>query len=242
MQPHHASQGKDVGKKPLQTAEKGHISTQAKRQKQPERVAKKQSEENKEKPRVASQSTSGPASERNTADLWLENEGGTEEFLAPPVRDRSDDTTEVLPALLHVEKENKAEKNLLEKIGEKTKPEKKEQKQPAFDLSFFEVEKKKLDDKPAANRSTLAKSQKTKAKQRSAEFNPATLKKDPVLEKIISVIIANPEFGPSAIRQMLITMKLTDESLTRSDIYKILSNIDLHTRAKRIAFAQANSL
>lgn len=65
---------------------------------------------------------------------------------------------------------------------------------------------------------------------------------DPLLEKIISVVIARPSFGPSSIRDMLIRMELADESLTRSMVYRKLAAVNLNTRAKRIAFARANVL
>lgn len=68
------------------------------------------------------------------------------------------------------------------------------------------------------------------------------LSDDPILEKIISVVIANPSYGPSAIRNMLIEMDLADESLTRSIVYRKLSTVNLTTREKRRAFARANSL
>lgn len=76
----------------------------------------------------------------------------------------------------------------------------------------------------------------------NSKISPSDLNNDPLLEKIISVIIANPVYGPSAIRQMLIRLSMADESLTRSIIYRKLQDVDLSTRAKRIAFARANSL
>ena len=75
-----------------------------------------------------------------------------------------------------------------------------------------------------------------------SKIKPTDLSSDPMLEKIISVVIANPAYGPSAIRQMLIRLSMADESLTRSDIYRKLDEFDLSTRAKRIAFARANTL
>lgn len=75
-----------------------------------------------------------------------------------------------------------------------------------------------------------------------SKIRPTDLSSDPMLEKIVSVVIANPAYGPSAIRQMLIRLSMADESLTRSDIYRKLEEYDLSTRAKRIAFARANSL
>ncbi len=65
---------------------------------------------------------------------------------------------------------------------------------------------------------------------------------DPLLEQIISVVIANPSYGPSLIRKMLITMNLADNSLTRSMVYRKLSEVNLSTRARRIAFAKANRI
>ncbi|MCA9743962.1 MAG: STAS domain-containing protein [Deferribacteres bacterium] len=75
-----------------------------------------------------------------------------------------------------------------------------------------------------------------------SKIRPTDLSTDTMLEKIVSVVIANPAYGPSAIRQMLIRLSMADESLTRSDIYRKLEEYDLSTRAKRIAFARANSL
>ena len=65
---------------------------------------------------------------------------------------------------------------------------------------------------------------------------------DPLLEKIISVVIANPTFGPSLIRNMLISMNLADKSLTRSMVYRKLAEVNLSTRARRIVFAESNRL
>lgn len=65
---------------------------------------------------------------------------------------------------------------------------------------------------------------------------------DPLLEKIVSVVLVNPSYGPSAIRKMLINMHFADESLTRSEVYRKLEQVDLSTRAKRIAFARENAV
>jgi anti-sigma B factor antagonist len=75
-----------------------------------------------------------------------------------------------------------------------------------------------------------------------SKIRSTDLNSDPLLEKIVSVVIANPVYGPSAIRQMLIKMSLADESLPRALISQKLQDVDLSTRAKRIAFAHANSL
>lgn len=69
----------------------------------------------------------------------------------------------------------------------------------------------------------------------------ADLRTDPLLEKIISVVLANPAYGPSSIRQMLIKLNMANESLTRSDIYRKLEEVNLSTRAKRMAFAKAHA-
>lgn len=76
----------------------------------------------------------------------------------------------------------------------------------------------------------------------TSTLGSAELQDDPMLEKIISVVIANPSYGPSAIRSMLINMNLAGDVLTRSDVYKKLVEVDLNTRAKRIAFARANAI
>lgn len=76
---------------------------------------------------------------------------------------------------------------------------------------------------------------------KDSKIRSADLKSDPLLEKIVSVVISNPAYGPSAIRKMLIKMSIADESLPRSLIFQKLQDVDLSTRAKRIAFAHANS-
>ncbi|MDQ7051596.1 MAG: hypothetical protein Q9P14_01360 [candidate division KSB1 bacterium] len=65
---------------------------------------------------------------------------------------------------------------------------------------------------------------------------------DPLLEKIVSVVIANPSYGPSVIRKVLLDMNLIDPSVTRSMIFKKLIQLGLTTRAKREAFAKNHSL
>ncbi|RMD99597.1 MAG: hypothetical protein D6814_05280, partial [Calditrichaeota bacterium] len=70
----------------------------------------------------------------------------------------------------------------------------------------------------------------------------ANLSEDPLLEKIISVVIAHPSYGPSSIRKMLIEMNLVEAPLSRSMVYRKLSEVNLNTRAKRRAFAQAQML
>jgi len=67
------------------------------------------------------------------------------------------------------------------------------------------------------------------------------LEDDPLLEKIISVVIANPSYGPSSIRNMLIKLKLADKSLTRSMVYRKLVEIGLNTRKKRELFAKEHT-
>jgi len=64
---------------------------------------------------------------------------------------------------------------------------------------------------------------------------------DSLSDKIIDVVIANPNYGPSAIRKMLLDMKLIDPSVTRSMIFKKLLQLGLGTRAKREAFARKHA-
>ncbi len=67
-------------------------------------------------------------------------------------------------------------------------------------------------------------------------------KLDPQLqEKIRKVVVAHPEYGPSAIRNHLLTEKLIEPKVTRSKIYRTLVELDLDTREKRRAYAQSQS-
>ncbi len=65
---------------------------------------------------------------------------------------------------------------------------------------------------------------------------------DSLMDQIISVVIANPNYGPSAIRKVLLEMNLIDPSVTRSMIFKKLIQLGLTTRGKREAFAKNHSL
>ena len=108
-----------------------------------------------------------------------------------------------------------------------------------FDVSFFSGEDVDADGDDDTN--DYAYNQANDFTE-TANISMSELSGDPVLEKIISVVIAHPSYGPSAIRKMLINLNLINESITRSDIYRKLSEVNLSTRAKRIAFANTHSV
>ncbi len=81
-----------------------------------------------------------------------------------------------------------------------------------------------------------------KTQHRSNQFGTPTIntRGDQLLERIINIIISNPTYGPSTIRLALIRNGYADHSLTRSMIFKKLSDVNLSTRNKRIEFSQAH--
>ncbi len=77
--------------------------------------------------------------------------------------------------------------------------------------------------------------------QNERQRSRTVIEDDALSDKIIDVVIANPNYGPSAIRKMLLDMKLIDPSVTRSMIFKKLLQLGLGTRAKREAFARKHA-
>lgn len=127
----------------------------------------------------------------------------------------------------------------------KQEPERKEDKKKFFDTEFYfgrpltPLSNQKPNVPVQKNTAFTRSSGSTLSNRSSYASTPAPgMKRDPLLDRIMNVVVANPSLGPSAIRIELIKMGYADDSLTRSMIFKRLNDADLSTRNKRIEFAQ----
>ncbi|KAA3657856.1 MAG: hypothetical protein DWQ10_12370 [Calditrichaeota bacterium] len=130
-----------------------------------------------------------------------------------------------------------------ERAPEPVEPEKKEKKKKFFDTEFYfgrplSSMTKQDTGRPVQKSSSFSTPSLTPKRSGYVQSSVSSVKKDPLLDKIMSIVVSNPSYGPSAIRLALIKMGQADDSLTRSMIFKKLNDADLSTRNKRIEYAQ----